>query len=125
MEREIYDGAIRVRGGTLESVAANGSIVWAWRPPSARVVGILPVAEGVDVIVLTEPIASLPRGMPTLFRFSGGGALVWTADVLSDGDGTYVAARAHNNHIAANTWDGRRVVIDVDTGHITAMSFVK
>jgi hypothetical protein len=125
MEQEIYGGAIRVRSGTLESVAANGRVVWTWCPPSARVIGVLATAGGVDAIVLTEPIASLPRGVPTLFRLRGGGALAWTAEVLPKGDGTYVAAEAHGSQIAANTWDGRRVVIDVDTGCIITVSFAK
>ena len=125
MEQEIYGGTIRIRNGTLESVASNGSLAWTWRPAAARVVGILAVPGGSDVIVLTEPNASLPRGAPTLFRVHGGGGLAWTAQVVPGGDGTYVAAEAHRSNIAANTWDGRRVVIDIDTGSITAVSFAK
>jgi len=45
--------------------------------------------------------------------------------VPPDGDGTYVAAAASGEEIAANTWDGRRVMIDAETGRIRSVSLVK
>jgi hypothetical protein len=125
MAQEIYGGTVRVRSGTVESVEADGSVVWTWSPPSARVISVLAVPGGVDTVVLTEPTATLPKGVPTLFRLRGGGALAWTAEIPTGGDGTYVAAEIQGGRIAANTWDGRRVVIDVDTGRIEAVSFAK
>lgn len=125
MDSEIYGGSIRVRSGALEAVSANGTVIWTWCPPSARVIGVLALPDGCDAIVLIEPKSSVSRALPTVFRVRRDGTLAWTAEVLPGGDGTYVAVEAHGEHIAANTWDGRRAVIDVATGSIVAESFVK
>jgi hypothetical protein len=125
MDQEIYGGAIRVCGGALEAVTADGAVLWRWCPPRLRIVGVLAVGEGGDAITLAEPIESLPRSEPTLFRCGSDGRLVWTAEVPPGGDGTYVAATMSAGEVAASTWDGRKVTIDADTGRIKRETFAK
>lgn len=68
MAQEIYGGTVRVRSGTVESVAADGSVVWTWRPPAARVISVLAVPGGVDTVVrnrCTDPISRGARVVGT------------------------------------------------------------
>lgn len=125
MDQELYGGAMRVRNGALEAVGTDGSVLWRWCPPAARVIGLLAVPGRGDAIALAEPIASLPRGVSTLFRCRSDGAIVWAVEVPPGGDGTYVTATVSGDEVRANTWDGRRVVIDIDTGRIKGVAFVK
>ncbi len=125
MDQELYGGAIRVRVGAVEAMRPDGSIAWRWQPAAMRVLGLLPVPEGGEAIVLAEPVASLPKGVPNLFRCRPDGGLAWTAEVLTSGDGTYVAARWSGDELLANTWDGRSVAINPATGRVESVSFVK
>jgi hypothetical protein len=126
MDQVVYGGAIRVHDNALEAVKADGTVAWRWKPSDSRIIGLIPLpAQDEEVIVFVEPLASLPRGVSTLFRYGADGLRRWAAEVPMGGDGTYVAASIVHDHIEANTWDGRSALIDLRTGKIRQIVFAK
>lgn len=108
-------------------MALDGTELWRWCPPDARVIGILELPGDTDVIVLTELKSALPKGQASLFRCRLDGRILWTGEVPPGGDGTYTFAEITKDGLEANTWDGRRVIVDIDTGRIRRVNvaFVK
>ena len=103
----------------------DGRVRWQWSTPELCVSGVATIPGSKDALVLAERVSSLPRGARTLFRCRPDGTRSWTAEVLADYDGTYVEARIEGDEVMANTWDGRLVSIDIETGKIKNVEFVK
>jgi len=94
-------------------------------PAGSRIVQVLAVPSSTEQIVRCEGVPLRARNIATLFRCRADGSLVWTAEMPAGGDATYVAVEFVRGELEANTWDGRRVSLDLNSGRIRATKFVK
>jgi len=89
----------------------------------AAVSKVLPVPED-DCLVLLDPAATKRPTFENLFRVRKDGSVEWKAELPQSHD-AYVSVRDCDGRIEANTWNGERVEIDLNSGRTKNRQFVK
>jgi hypothetical protein len=84
---------------------------------------VLPIPED-DCLVLLDPDAMKKLTFENLLKVRRDGSVEWKAALPQSHD-TFVSMEACGDRIEANTWSGYRVEIDLSSGQIKSVRFVK
>jgi hypothetical protein len=81
----------------------------------------LPIPETTDLIVLCDPngVVGVPENV---VRCTATGEIVWTA---TREFGVYVGVEWKDGALSADTWDGYRLTLNPETGHVRSKQFTK
>jgi len=112
--------------GQVQGLDDNGVVLWSLKPFGFAASALLPVDGSDDGIVLCNPDEMQQGNFRNLIRISVGGGVVWRAELpAGQANDAYVDVHWEDRLLVAHTWSANRVVIDVDTGRISATTFTK
>jgi hypothetical protein len=88
------------------------------------VLQVLTLPGGDGYLVLLDFSATKKPTFENLFKVGTDGAIVWKAELPRSPD-AFVSMRHCGKHVEAQTWNGYRVEIDLESGRATNTWFVK
>jgi len=88
------------------------------------VLQMLPLSIGDGCLVLLDPDATEKPTFENLLKIQSDGSVQWRTP-LPDSNDFFVRMEKCGEHIEANTWNGYRVEIDLNSGRTKNLRFVK
>lgn len=85
---------------------------------------VLSLPKSSGCLVLLDPSASKKPTFENLFKVSSDGVIKWKA-VLPQFHDAFISVVDCDNHVEAQTWNGQRVEIDLESGRTKNVRFVK
>jgi len=88
------------------------------------VLQVLALPGGNGCLVLLDPSATKDPTFENLLKVGADGAVVWRAELPKSHD-AFVSVSNCSDHVEAQTWNGYRVEIDLESGRAKKTWFVK
>jgi hypothetical protein len=104
------------------SQKADGSFTWHGTYKGVPVKAVVPIEH--DCIILLDPDASKERVFKNLLRVGQDGHTRWSAELPADPD-VFLDVQSDTGCLAAHTWSGFRLRLDLVSGQPLAKEFVK
>jgi hypothetical protein len=101
----------------------SGEPVWAGKPDGRTPVEVLPIPKGDDCIVLVD--WSSPPKQANLIRVTAQGGVAWRAQLPNPPGDAYTEMDWGSEGLTGYSWSGYAARINVETGKIEEMEFVK
>ena len=102
----------------------SGSLLWSGNFDGGLVYKILPLRAREGCLVLLDPGSSPKPTFENLLRVNASGEITWRASLPRSHD-AFTDVLFAGTQIEAHTWNGIRVVVDVDTGQTREIGFSK
>jgi hypothetical protein len=113
----IEDGQLIVREQSTDRVVRRQTF-------EVPVLQVLTLPGGDGCLVLLDFSATKKPTFENLFKVGTDGAIVWKAELPQSHD-AFVSMSDCGDHVEANTWNGYRVEIDLESGRAKRTWFVK
>ena len=112
--------------GNLLIANEHGQISWTGRPGGYPVQWASPTPDTEEVLVLYayQPPVQKQHGFQNLVRLDSNLNVIWRAD-LPVSDDVYVRAGFSKAGIEADSFEGYRVIVDINTGKIVDQKWTK
>lgn len=112
--------------GRVSIVGTAGRPIWEGLPLGIHALSVRPQIAGDGALVLLDYMEMGPGPIRNLIRLQSDGQVAWQAELPDRSPDCYVSVdQDSRGSIYANTWEGWRVNIDIESGKIRRADFVK